>query len=128
MNLIKIVFITSLLNLAIFTGIGVFLKNNTSNVIVANNIFPTPTAFLSPTKIPIKTTTSLAPAPTTPPIAVPTTDTRCIITIDGGRYNVTQFRSIHSGGDIFQCGTDMTNIFYQQHNQSYLSRMAQYKI
>ena len=56
------------------------------------------------------------------------TDSRCIISIDGSRYDVTVFRNIHSGGNIFQCGADMSAIFHGQHPDSYLQRIAQYRI
>ncbi|MCX6797531.1 MAG: hypothetical protein NTX98_03600 [Candidatus Doudnabacteria bacterium] len=62
-----------------------------------------------------------------PPL--PATDNRCIVVISGAKYDVTQLRQTHSGGDIFQCGTDMTQIFFSQHNQRLLdNQMAQYKI
>lgn len=64
-----------------------------------------------------------APQPTAAPAPV-----GCIITIDGGRYDVTQFRNQHSGGDIFNCGTDMSSIFWGRHGQSQFNRMQQYKI
>jgi hypothetical protein len=41
---------------------------------------------------------------------------------------MTEFRNLHSGGDIFQCGTDMTSIFNDRHPASYLNRIAKYKI
>lgn len=53
---------------------------------------------------------------------------RCIIIIDGARYDITQFRSIHSGGDIFACGTDMSTIFWGRHDQAHLEQMARYRI
>ncbi|MBI2465185.1 cytochrome b5 domain-containing protein [Candidatus Shapirobacteria bacterium] len=58
----------------------------------------------------------------------PVADNRCIIAIDGVRYDVSVFRNQHSGGDIFSCGTDMSAIFHGQHPNSFLQRMAQYKI
>lgn len=64
-----------------------------------------------------------------PAMAVePTADPRCIIAINGVQYNVTEFRNIHSGGNIFTCGTDMTATFFGQHNDATLQRMQQYKI
>lgn len=114
MNLLKIVFIISLLNLSLFVFLGLSSKT-TPALVVSNTI-----ALVTPS------IAKITPIPTTSP--PPTPDNRCIVTIDGQRYDLTQFRSIHSGGDIFQCGTDMTSIFYQQHNQSYLSRLQNYKI
>lgn len=71
------------------------------------------------------------PDTTTPDTSIPdntTPDTRCIILIDGRKYDVTSFRSKHSGGDIFQCGTDMSAVFHGRHAQSYLEMMAQYAL
>lgn len=56
-----------------------------------------------------------APAPTPDPLAG-----HCIVTIKGQKYDVTDFKNTHSGGDIFVCGTDMTNTFFGQHNQRLL--------
>jgi cytochrome b involved in lipid metabolism len=53
---------------------------------------------------------------------------KCIVTIDGAKYDVTDFKNIHSGGDIFTCGTDMSNIFWGQHSQRELNRMQRYGI
>lgn len=54
---------------------------------------------------------------------------RCLITIQGKRYDVTSLRSTHSGGDVFQCGADMTATFFGQHNQTLLdTTMRQYLI
>lgn len=57
-----------------------------------------------------------------------TQDTNCIITVDNVRYDFTQFRNLHSGGDVFQCGTDMSTIFHNQHPLRFLEKMAKYKI
>ncbi len=42
----------------------------------------------------------------------------CIVTIDGSRYDVESLRSTHPGGDIFECGTDMSAAFHAQHGAS----------
>ena len=52
-----------------------------------------------------------------PDTAVTSNNNSCVVTVDSVKYDVTTFRNLHSGGDIFNCGTDMTSIFYQQHNQ-----------
>jgi len=44
--------------------------------------------------------------------------TACIITIDGKKYDVQPLRNTHTGGDIFQCGTDMSATFHRQHNDN----------
>lgn len=68
------------------------------------------------------------PPPAPPPPSEPPPSSRCIITISGGQYDVTEFRNIHSGGDVFQCGTDMTAAFLSRHPASFLSKMSQYKV
>lgn len=60
--------------------------------------------------------------------AAPTADSRCVIVIDGGRYDVSAFRNQHSGGNVFSCGTDMSAIFHGEHPNSFLQKMARYKI
>ncbi len=70
-----------------------------------------------------------SPTPASVSAPAPAQDNRCIVTIQGKRYDVTQLRTTHSGGDIFACGTDMTNTFFGQHNQSLLdTTMQQYLI
>lgn len=59
---------------------------------------------------------------------IPTPDTRCIISVDGTSYNITEFRQEHSGGDIFTCGTDMSATFHGQHDTQILQKMNRYKI
>ncbi|MBI2337706.1 hypothetical protein HYU95_00835 [Candidatus Daviesbacteria bacterium] len=68
------------------------------------------------------------PAPTDPPPAPPPPSDRCIITISGGNYDVTDYRNIHSGGNVFQCGTDMTASFLNQHPASFLQKMSKYQV
>jgi cytochrome b involved in lipid metabolism len=58
--------------------------------------------------------------------AVP--DNRCLITISGKKYNVTDYRNKHPGGDIFTCGSDMTTAFNNQHGSSTLKKMTQYLV
>lgn len=53
---------------------------------------------------------------------------RCIITLDGASYDVTDFRNLHSGGDIFTCGTDMSALFWSRHGRSMFNRMQQYRL
>ena len=69
--------------------------------------------------------TEPSPAPTPAPTPKPQ---NCIITIDGVSYDVTAFRKIHSGGDIFKCGTDMTAVFYSQHSSQTLKAMQKYRL
>lgn len=62
-------------------------------------------------------------------IDTPTTaSTACIIIISGQKYDVTQYRYQHQGGDVFTCGTDMTDIFNGKHPQNYLNKMKAYLV
>jgi cytochrome b involved in lipid metabolism len=52
----------------------------------------------------------------------------CIITVYNQKYDVTKFKEIHEGGDIFKCGTDMTNDFRNQHSRGVLNKMTRYEV
>ena len=78
----------------------------------------------SPT-VPIISPTFTVAKPTAPP---PTPDNRCLVQIDGLVYDLTTFRTIHSGGNIFQCGSDMSSIFHNQHPADYLNQLARYRL
>lgn len=52
----------------------------------------------------------------------------CVVKIDNQTYDLNAFRALHSGGDIFQCGTDMTAVFYGQHSADYLASLSRYRI
>ncbi|MFA6007835.1 MAG: cytochrome b5 domain-containing protein [Candidatus Shapirobacteria bacterium] len=69
-------------------------------------------------------------SPVTPSISQNsvTAATACIITINNQKYDVTQFKNQHSGGDIFVCGSDMTTIFNSKHSQRELNMMQQYLV
>lgn len=84
--------------------------NNQSNT--------TPTPTVAPTSAPNPT-----PVPTTQP-----SKPQCLVKIDGAVYDLQAFRSIHGGGDVFQCGKDMTNVFYSNHTSSYLQIISKYRI
>ncbi len=58
----------------------------------------------------------------------PTGSGLCIISVDGQKYDVTVFKNRHSGGDMFECGQDMSQTFHNQHNQDYLRLMTRYRI
>jgi predicted heme/steroid binding protein len=51
----------------------------------------------------------------------------CIITVYDEKYDVQPLRDTHTGGDVFECGTDMTATFEGQHGMD-LDRIAQYKV
>ncbi|MCK9368631.1 hypothetical protein M0R04_01500 [Candidatus Dojkabacteria bacterium] len=59
---------------------------------------------------------------------ITSTPSSCIITVSGVKYDVTTYKNLHSGGNIFVCGTDMTTVFLSKHNSSYLTIMAKYKV
>ena len=46
------------------------------------------------------------------------TSATCIITIDGQKYDVESLRDTHTGGDVFQCGTDMSDVFHGKHGNN----------
>lgn len=52
----------------------------------------------------------------------------CIITIDGSKYDFSTFRNSHEGGDVFECGSDMSQVFHNQHPDNFLRKIARYKI
>jgi hypothetical protein len=82
-------------------------------------------AVLKPSTEPSVTGTT---SPATVPATAQTTSGSCLITVDGQKYDVTIFRNQHSGGDVFNCGTDMSTVFHDKHNQRYLQMMAPYKL
>ena len=55
------------------------------------------------------------------------TSNKCIVTIKGSKYDVTTLRNTHSGGDIFNCNTDMSTTFTNQHGND-LARIKQYLV
>lgn len=95
---------------------------------IRETVSPSPTLIIAEKTVSTPRPTSV---PTTKPIVVAPTvavDTRYIIVVDGQKYDVTVFKNRHSGGDIFNCGTDMSTIFHDQHNQKFLNQMGPYKI
>ena len=129
MKTIKTIAVISLLNALIILGfiLGSHTKDPVVNSggqggVVADTITPvTPAATGVPTSA-TGVPTSVTKAPAKPKPA-------CVVQISGKQYDVSQLRNTHSGGNIFQCGTDMTTIFFNQHNQSLLNgTMAKYLI
>lgn len=51
----------------------------------------------------------------------------CIITLFGDRYDVSEFRTQHPGGNVFVCGSDMTQEYEAQHGSD-LTKLEEYKI
>lgn len=55
-------------------------------------------------------------------------DEKCIITVRGDKYDVTEFRNKHKGGNIFNCDQDMTEAFNKQHGEKQLRDLQKYKV
>lgn len=53
--------------------------------------------------------------------------TPCIITVFGVQYDVASLRTTHSGGDIFQCGTDMSATYQARHGTD-VTRLRPYRV
>jgi cytochrome b involved in lipid metabolism len=56
-----------------------------------------------------------------------TNDLECIIIVNGNKYNVTELRDNHEGGDVFRCDEDMTEIFKKAHG-GYLKMIEKFKV
>ncbi|RMD77185.1 hypothetical protein D6810_01680 [Candidatus Dojkabacteria bacterium] len=52
---------------------------------------------------------------------------RCIIIIDQNKYDVSNLKYTHTGGNIFKCGQDMTKEFEQKHRLN-LKMIEKYKV
>ena len=139
MKVIKTTVLITILNLISVASViyfrPLFSRGQTVSHAVSSEQTPTPTVpprVLSKSQTPQKTKSTLSTAtPQLTPTPTPTTDTlslRCLIVIDGVRYDLTDFRKIHSGGDIFVCGSDMSAQFHGQHSESYLSSLDRYRI
>lgn len=145
---IKKIYILSGLSLA-----GLVLVVVISNVSVPKDNkqesidYPIPTPIIVVNKVIKKVTKYVTPAPnmnsgsvvtttTKPQVNTPVTVTQpvagpapaCVVTVDGVKYNVSVFRNIHSGGDIFRCGADVSGEFWGRHSQRQLNQMQQYRI
>ncbi len=55
------------------------------------------------------------------------TTTGCIVTIFGVAYDVTALRGSHPGGDIFKCGTDMSDSYKSEHGTN-VSMLQKYSV
>lgn len=82
---------------------------------------------LSTTNTGDSATSNQVVAPITAPATSSTTN-NCVITIDGTSYDITSFRSIHSGGDVFNCGSDVSSLFWSRHGSKQLSQLQKYRI
>lgn len=69
--------------------------------------------------LPASNTSVAVSATASAPLALAAKDSsRCLITISGNQYDVTTFRTRHGGGDIFNCGTDMTAAYHSAHGNN----------
>lgn len=80
----------------------------------------------SPQKIYTSTPQVLTPTPSMPQKEI-LVEERCFVKIDGKRYDVSNFRNEHEGGNIFVCGTDMTEQFKDEHKNDF-ARAAEYEV
>lgn len=128
MNFIKTAFLLSLFNFMVVGSIVLAFKKPEVIVLpVINEVSPTPIVKMVKNVTSETRPTVIVDAPVLPTKG-PVVDNRCIIVVDSIQYDITRFRSLHSGGDIFQCGTDMSNIFHGQHDNSFVGKMSQYRI
>lgn len=129
MNLIKNIFLISLINFGLLIVIVLYFSGRTSAPLPVMPQVPVLTP--SPASAIITTTPTLksTPVPTARPTPTPNPQAgRCIIIIDGIKYDVTNFRNIHSGGDVFTCGADLSQLFHDRHSNRFLDIMVQFKI
>lgn len=92
----------------------------------AGSIIPkSSTSPISSVKKVVHTGTVITPKHSTAQFAQ--NSTGCNITLSGQQYNVTSLQQSHSGGDIFNCGTDMTSAYQGKHGSN-LSRMQRYLV
>lgn len=134
MKLIKTLFILALTNLALLVAILFYFSGRTLS---SPPPAPLPAITISPSLTPAVPTPTPTKTVTTSPTAKPTitaTPTvnplagHCLITIDSVRYDVTNFRNQHSGGDVFTCGADLSQLFHDRHSNKFLDIMAQFRI
>lgn len=115
-------------------------QNEEANQIIVQNSSDPPTPTSTPQKANSKTTQPLkqnislpTPPRLSPPAAAinnqPQTvpSNRCIVTLFGQQYDVTTLQSTHSGGNVFNCGTDTTAAYQQKHGTN-VSMMQPYLV
>lgn len=122
MKLIKLLVTMSLINAVLVIGMAQFSTKTPVPPVVVS---PGPVQSISPSPTINKPIPKPTIAPTVAPITKPS---GCVIQIDGVSYEITSLRKTHSGGDVFQCGTDMSALFWKKHDSQILKIMQQYKI
>lgn len=106
------------------------VENKSNSTILTTTILQdtiTPQNTVKPTSIIKPIVTKL---PTAKIVIKPTqniSNNQCIITVSGQQYDVTNLRNTHSGGNIFECNTDMTNVYQGKHGSG-LSLISKYLI
>lgn len=118
------------------SGLGLYFSNNVPD----NTVQPVPvtaiTDVTTTTTTPVNDVTTQTPAIQPPQntansnsTSQATPSTACVVTISGKQYDVTKLKRTHSGGNVFTCGTDMTNSYFSMHSQSMLNnQMSKYLI
>ena len=131
MKTTKIIISVALANILLVAGIAYFptlIENKVESETSTNEIIPSQNIQNTAST----TANSTAPKPnqaTTPSPATQPNPNQCVITISGVKYDVQPLRNTHSGGDVFVCNTDMTNIFFGEHDQSLLiNEMQKYRL
>lgn len=145
MQNIKIVFTASIVNLLLVVGSIVYFNSHMlpgsqpvqeiqipedTQTIQDETIIPPATNQVSqPTVIPATPASSQTATPQ-PQQTAPSVQksNQCLIQIKGKVYDLAVFRAVHSGGDIFQCNTDMSAGFSQNHPDSYLNQLSDYLV
>lgn len=131
-------FITfALINSLIVTGILLYLGiirpeaagKSAADKMAVPFITPAPVLKTTPNMTSdLKTDIIPTDTPESSPKTVPDLNNRCIISVRGSKFDITDFKKIHSGGDIFQCGTDMTDIFNGRHGDREFQILGKYQI
>lgn len=127
-NILNKIILFSLLNFGV-TTVLVFVPVAQTDKVQSNFLIVSPSPLLSSAPASIQeyslgSSNNKNPIPTT----ALNNSALCVIVINGQKYDATELRKIHSGGDIFTCGLDMTEIFYSRHDNSYLPKMGKYKL
>jgi len=133
MKPLSLLVLASFVNLFIIVIVVSLGPKKTTSTVAVPVVTPAPTRQVIRKQVivtvtPKPTAVVIQKSPTTIPTATPAQDNRCLVTVDGVKYDVTSFRQTHSGGNIFNCGSDMSQTFWGQHGAKILSQMAKYKI
>jgi cytochrome b involved in lipid metabolism len=129
MKTIKTIAMMTMLNAVIIIGFIIGSNSNTlpplnNSLDNGNQITTDPLQTVAPT-VTVGAGT-IAPTATSKPA---TPKPACVVMVSGKKYDVSQLRNTHSGGNVFVCNTDMTNTFFSKHNQQMLNTtMVKYLI